>query len=89
MRTIVIGDIHGCYAEMLQLLAKVRIVDADCLISLGDIVDRGADSVKVYDFLKNRPNTIVLTGNHEHKHLRQTLSYAQEIVKLQFGDRYE
>jgi serine/threonine protein phosphatase 1 len=89
MRTIVIGDIHGCYAEMLRLLAKVEISDADCLISLGDIVDRGADSVKVYDFLRNRPNTIVLMGNHERKHLRQTLSYAQEIVKLQFGDRYD
>jgi serine/threonine protein phosphatase 1 len=89
VRTIVIGDIHGCYAEMLQLLAEVEISDTDCLISLGDIVDRGADSVKVYDFLKNRPNTIVLMGNHERKHLRQTLSYAQEIVKLKFGDRYD
>jgi serine/threonine protein phosphatase 1 len=89
MRTIVIGDIHGCYDELLNLLAKVAISDADRLVSLGDIVDRGADSVKVYDFLKNRPNTIVLMGNHERKHLRQTLSYGQEIVKLQFGDRYD
>lgn len=88
MRTIVVGDIHGCYAELLQLLAKVEITEEDCLISLGDIVDRGADSVKVYNFLKNRPNTIVLMGNHERKHLRQTLSYSQEIVKLQFGARY-
>jgi serine/threonine protein phosphatase 1 len=85
MRTIVVGDIHGCYAELLQLLAKVEITEKDCLVSLGDIVDRGANSVKVYDFLKNRPNTIVLMGNHERKHLRQTLSYSQEIVKLQFG----
>jgi serine/threonine protein phosphatase 1 len=89
MRTIVIGDIHGCYDELLDLLAKVAISDTDLLISLGDIVDRGADSVKVYDFLKNRPNTIVLMGNHERKHLRQTLSYAQGIVKLQFGNRYD
>ncbi len=88
MRTIVVGDIHGCYRELLELLAAVKITDADRLISLGDIVDRGADSVRVYDFLKNRPNTIVLMGNHERKHLKQTLSYAQEIVKLQFGDRY-
>jgi len=88
MRTIVVGDIHGCYAELLQLLDKVEITEEDYLISLGDIVDRGADSVKVYDFLKNRPKTIVLMGNHERKHLRQTLSYSQEIVKLQFGDRY-
>jgi serine/threonine protein phosphatase 1 len=88
MRTIVIGDIHGCYEELLQLLAKVQITEQDYLISLGDIVDRGVDSVKVYDFLKNRPNTIVLMGNHERKHQRQTLSYSQEIVKIQFGDRY-
>ncbi|WP_242045756.1 MULTISPECIES: metallophosphoesterase family protein [unclassified Calothrix] len=89
MRTIVVGDIHGCYTELLQLLAKAEITEEDCLVSLGDIVDRGADSVKVYDFLKNRPNTIVLMGNHERKHLRQTLSYSQEIVKLQFSDSYD
>jgi serine/threonine protein phosphatase 1 len=88
MRTIVVGDIHGCYAELQHLLAKVDITREDCLISLGDIVDRGPDSVKVYEFLKNRPNTIVLMGNHERKHLRQTLSYSQEIVQLQFGERY-
>ncbi len=88
MRTIVVGDIHGCYAELLQLLASFELTPDDCLISLGDIVDRGVDSVKVYNFLKNRPNTIVIMGNHERKHLRQTLSYSQEIVKLQFGDRY-
>lgn len=89
MRTIVVGDIHGCYEELIQLLNKVQLRDEDSLVSLGDIVDRGADSVKVYDFLKNRPNTIVLMGNHERKHLRNTLSYSQEIVKLQFGKRYD
>jgi serine/threonine protein phosphatase 1 len=88
MRTIVVGDIHGCYTELMQLLAKVQLTDRDWLISVGDIVDRGSDSVKVYDFLKDRPNTIVLMGNHERKHLKGTLSYSQEIVKLQFGDRY-
>lgn len=88
MRTMVVGDIHGCYAELLQLLTKVGLTEDDCLISLGDIVDRGVDSVQVYDFLKNRPQTIVLMGNHERKHLRGNLSYSQEIVRLQFGNRY-
>jgi serine/threonine protein phosphatase 1 len=37
MRTLVVGDIHGCYTELLQLLAKVELTDADCLISLGDM----------------------------------------------------
>ena len=89
MRTIVVGDIHGCDAELLELFARVELTETDCLISLGDIVDRGAGSVRVYDLLKNRPNTIVLMGNHERKHLKGTLSFGQEIVKLQFGDRYD
>jgi serine/threonine protein phosphatase 1 len=89
MRTVVIGDIHGCYAELLELLAAVKLTEADLVISLGDIVDRGTDSVRVYDLLRSRPNTIVLMGNHERKHLNGTLSYGQEIVKLQFGDRYD
>jgi serine/threonine protein phosphatase 1 len=89
MRTVVIGDIHGCDAELLKLFAAVELTEADLVISLGDIVDRGPDSVRVYDLLRSRPNTIVLMGNHERKHLNGTLSYAQEIVKLQFGDRYD
>jgi serine/threonine protein phosphatase 1 len=64
MQTIVIGDIHGCYAELIELFARVNLVETDLLVSLGDIVDRGADSIKVYDLLKDRPNTIVLMGNH-------------------------
>jgi serine/threonine protein phosphatase 1 len=30
----------------------------------------------------------VLVGNHERKHINGVLSYAQDIVKLQFGDEY-
>jgi serine/threonine protein phosphatase 1 len=30
MRTLVVGDIHGCYTELIQLLAKVELTDADC-----------------------------------------------------------
>jgi|GEM_PF-4521304 len=28
-------------------------------------------------------------GNHERKYLRRTLSYSQDIVKLQFSDHYK
>lgn len=44
MRTIVVGDIHGCYAELLQLLAKAEITEEDFLVSLGDIVVRVASA---------------------------------------------
>lgn len=88
MKTIIIGDIHGCYDELIELTEKVQLTDQDLLISLGDIVDRGGKSKEVYEFFKNRPHSIVLMGNHERKHQNGILSYSQEIVKVQFGEEY-
>ncbi len=87
-RTFVFGDIHGCYDEMTGLLRDLNATENDVIVSLGDIVDRGPKSVEVYHFFKNTPNAVVLMGNHERKHQRGILSYAQEIVKLQMGDEY-
>lgn len=87
-RTIVIGDIHGCFDELLELLHQLELKEEDFLLSLGDIVDRGNKSLEVYQFFKSRPNSKVLMGNHERKHLYGILNYAQEIVKVQFGAAY-
>ncbi|AEA45219.1 metallophosphoesterase [Fluviicola taffensis] len=89
MRTFVIGDIHGCFDELIELTEKIQLKEDDLLISLGDIVDRGNKSKEVYDYFKSRPNSLVLIGNHERKHQNKILSYSQEIVKVQFGDEYE
>ena len=40
-RTIVIGDLHGCYDEALELLDKVGATSSDRIIFTGDLVDRG------------------------------------------------
>lgn len=87
-KTFVIGDIHGCYDELMTLLEQMQVTDNDVVVSLGDIVDRGNQSQEVYQYLKNRPNTVVLMGNHERKHMNGILSYSQEIVKVQFGEAY-
>lgn len=87
-RKIIVGDIHGCFDELMALLKQVSLKDEDCLISVGDVVDRGGKSKQVVDYLKARSNTKVLMGNHERKHLNGVLSYAQEIVKVQFGEEY-
>ncbi len=87
-KTYVIGDIHGCYDEFMKLLEKIEVTDDDLIISLGDIVDRGNKSVELYHYFKNRKNVLVLMGNHERKHLNGVLNYSQEIVKVQFQDKY-
>lgn len=88
-KTFVVGDIHGCYNEFLMLLEQMNVQKEDIIVALGDIVDRGSQSVELYHFFKNHPNAVVLMGNHERKHLRNILSYSQEIVKVQFGDEYK
>ena len=51
MRTLVIGDIHGAYKALLQVLELAKITTNDHLIFLGDIADRWSETPKVYDFL--------------------------------------
>ncbi|WP_121808708.1 metallophosphoesterase [Mucilaginibacter kameinonensis] len=88
-KTFVVGDIHCCYDELMALVQKIGLTAEDTLISVGDIVDRGNKSKEVYEYLKCRPNTKVLIGNHERKHMSGVLSYAQEIVKVQLGQDYQ
>jgi len=70
MKQLVIGDIHGCYAELLALLDKAGLGEEDQIIALGDIVDRGPEPVQVVEFFRTYPNALSLAGNHERKHVR-------------------
>ncbi|WP_245957381.1 metallophosphoesterase [Chitinophaga flava] len=88
MRHFIIGDIHGCFDELMMLIQQMGLTDEDVLISLGDIIDRGNKSKEVYHFFRNRPGSLVLAGNHERKHVNGVLNYAQEIVKVQLGAEY-
>ncbi|MEE2707671.1 MAG: metallophosphoesterase family protein [Planctomycetota bacterium] len=68
MRTLVIGDIHGCNDALLSLVEAIVLAPEDRLITLGDYVDRGPSSREVVDWLINwskTGNLIPLLGNHE------------------------
>src|SRR5262245_32481505 len=68
MRTLAIGDIHGCSGPLDDLLAWVAPTRDDLVVTLGDIVDRGPDSRGVLDRLirlKRELNLVCLRGNHE------------------------
>jgi serine/threonine protein phosphatase 1 len=51
MRTIAIGDIHGGYRALVQLLDRIDLRADDQLIFLGDYVDGWSQSFEVIDFL--------------------------------------
>jgi serine/threonine protein phosphatase 1 len=89
MNTLIIGDIHGCYHELCDLLDKAAIGEEDLVVSVGDLVDRGPDPAAVIDFFLRRRSSIALRGNHERKHVRGGLSYSQQVTQAQLGpDRY-
>jgi len=93
MQMLVIGDIHGCYYELQALLDKAGLDDTDTIISIGDCVDRGPETPEVLRFFEERPDTQLIMGNHERKHVRGDrhevkLARSQQISKIQFGDAY-
>lgn len=67
MRTLAIGDVHGCYDAMIAVLEKANVSESDTIIWLGDYVDRGPDSAKVINDLAqlDTDRNIFLRGNHE------------------------
>lgn len=73
-RTIIIGDVHGMLVELETLLSNINITKEDVLISAGDLLDKGPDSVgvvrKMRSLREQGYNVILVKGNHEEKHER-------------------
>lgn len=65
MATYVIGDVHGCYRELMQLLDAVAFSNDDRLIFTGDLVNRGPESLEVLRFVAQCPQASTVLGNHD------------------------
>ncbi len=90
---LLIGDIHGCSTELLDLLDHAALGPDDEILAVGDIIDRGPDNQGVLDFFRHRPHASSILGNHERKHLRWSRgelepALSQRITRCQLGDAY-
>lgn len=90
-RVVAFGDVHGAYTELTALLRETGVIDAQQrwvagtthVVSLGDLLDRGADSRKVMDLLMRLQGEAraaggqlhVVLGNHEAMNLLGDLRY--------------
>ena len=77
-RVIAIGDIHGCSIALSALIAAINPQRDDTVVTLGDYVDRGADSKGVLDQLMDlskRCHLIPILGNHDEMMLHSRLNH--------------
>lgn len=65
MRRLCVGDIHGCYDKLIDVLDRCKFSDSDILYSVGDFTDRGTQNVKTLDFLMGLKNFKPVCGNHD------------------------
>ncbi|GJM14501.1 MAG: bis(5'-nucleosyl)-tetraphosphatase, symmetrical [Pseudohongiella sp.] len=67
MSNYVVGDLQGCYKPLKKLLKKVKFSPAkDKLWCVGDLVNRGPDSLDTLRFLQDMDDsTELVLGNHD------------------------
>ncbi len=89
MANYAIGDIQGCYKEFKLALKKVNFnLDKDYLWLVGDLINRGPDSLKLLKYIyKIKERTHIVLGNHDLHFLacfygQRKLAKADTISKL-------
>jgi Calcineurin-like phosphoesterase len=101
-RVVAFADVHGAYGELVTLLRESGVLDAQDrwaagrthVVSLGDLLDRGADSRKVMDLLMRLQAEAsaaggrlhVVLGNHEAMNVLGDLRYVDAGEFASYAD---
>eukprot|EP00993_Chasmostoma_nieuportense_P002939 NODE_3693_length_918_cov_27.925411_g3541_i0.p1 GENE.NODE_3693_length_918_cov_27.925411_g3541_i0~~NODE_3693_length_918_cov_27.925411_g3541_i0.p1 ORF type:complete len:289 (+),score=39.58 NODE_3693_length_918_cov_27.925411_g3541_i0:41-868(+) len=68
-RMIIVGDVHGCLAELELLLASLNFTSQDTLLLVGDLVGKGPLSIEVVEQAM-KIGAMAVLGNHDWTVLR-------------------
>lgn len=101
-RVVAIGDVHGAYDQLVSILQRAQLIDADThwigggatLVQTGDLFDRGLQVRDVMDLLMRIQKeaaaaggqVIVLLGNHEGMNLTGFYRDVNPDVYATFAD---
>ena len=85
MATFAIGDIHGCFRTLQQLMRAIRFdPDRDRLWLVGDLVNRGPGSLEVLRWVRQLGDRAVcVLGNHDLKLLACALGVRSSLKNPQ------
>lgn len=81
-----VGDLHGQYFDMLNMMQKAGEPGTINYLFLGDYVDRGILGIEVVLFLIAlklcEPKTVVLLrGNHESRNMTEAFTFREEVLE--------
>lgn len=90
----VVGDIHGQYADLLNMISKAGEPGTLNYLFLGDYVDRGIFGIEVCFLLfaikLNHPkNVVMLRGNHESRNMTESFTFREEVITRYDQEVYE
>lgn len=89
MATYIIGDIHGCFDEWIELKNKIESTDSDAeFILVGDIIDRGPKTFGMLQWAMENISPVgkyqTVIGNHEWEKmywLEEYFSHKKQIAE--------
>lgn len=86
MRRLVVGDIHGAYKALMQVLERASFnAQEDMLISVGDYVDGWPQTPEVIEYLIALPHFKGILANHDDWTLAWLTSNEREYMWLAQG----
>jgi serine/threonine-protein phosphatase 2B catalytic subunit len=90
----VVGDIHGQYYDMLNMISKAGEPGTLNYLFLGDYVDRGIMGIEVclllFAIKLNYPkNVVMLRGNHESRNMTEAFTFRVEVLERYDAEVYD